>query len=329
MHIAIYHDACIPPRKYGGTERIIYWLAKALVQLEHQVTLIAQEGSHAPGTRFIAIPRSHPGSKMPPWEELIPEDADIVHLWSTPQPFPKKPFLVTIEGNGQLGEHFHSNTVFVSRKHAENHGSQCFVHNGIDPSDFQSEPVRDNYLVFLAKASWKVKNVKGACEVAKKAGIPLKIMGSRVRSWIPWRGIEYLGMVDDIRKRQVLKQARALLFPVRWHEPFGIAITEALASGCPVYGTPYGSLPEIVTPEVGHLSNRLDELVEAVLTQSIAPEKCIVRVHSGFTHLDMARRYLSLYTEVLTQGSLNQKAETLGFRGLVSAETLLPWHSSN
>src|SRR4051794_19647123 len=106
MHIVIYHDALIPPRKYGGTERIVFWLAKALVSLGQQVTLIAKEGSSVPGVQVI------PCSKDPesPWTRLIPKDADILHLWATPHPLPTQPFLVTIEGNGRQGESFHANT---------------------------------------------------------------------------------------------------------------------------------------------------------------------------------------------------------------------------
>src|SRR4051794_31762764 len=113
MHVVIYHEAIIPPQKYGGTERIVDWLAKALVTLGHRVTLIAKPGSHIPGVELIPFDRK----KNESWEELIPHSADILHLWATPHPNPKKPFLVTIEGNGRPGEKFHSNTVFVSRKH--------------------------------------------------------------------------------------------------------------------------------------------------------------------------------------------------------------------
>jgi len=331
MHIAIYHDALIPPQKYGGTERMVFWLAKALAALGHRVSLIAKPGSQVPGVETIPYRNTEHSS----WEDLVPPNVDIIHLRATPRTLPKKPFLVTIDGNGQPGEKFHSNTVFVSQKHAENHGSQYFVHNGIDPSDYESEELREDYFVFLAKASWKVKNLKGAVEIARRAGIEMKVMGSRIASGLPglpplsWRGIRYLGMVKDAEKKQVLKRARALLFPVRWHEPFGIAITEALASGCPVYGTPYGSLPEIITPDVGFLSNRAEELVEAVLNQKVSPAQCQARVRQGFTHLNMARRYLEFYQEILELGHLKQKADSLGLRSSFPADTLLPWFGVN
>src|SRR5689334_12845785 len=111
MHIAIYHNAHIPPAKYGGTERAIFWLTQALIALGNRVTLIVREGSFVEGAEVRPIPED--GTS---WESCIPEDADILHLWATPGSLPKKPFLITIEGNGRIGEVFHPNTVFVSRK---------------------------------------------------------------------------------------------------------------------------------------------------------------------------------------------------------------------
>jgi glycosyltransferase involved in cell wall biosynthesis len=330
MHIAIYHDALIPPRKYGGTERIVYWLAQALASLGERVTLIAREGSSVPGVNTIACPTD----PQTLWTTLVPKDADILQLWATPHHLPAQPFLVTIEGNGRVGEKFHANTVFVSRKHAERHGSKYFVHNGIDIAEFPCDEERGDYLVFLAKAAWKVKNLKGAIEVARAAGRPLKVMGSRDlpfhlnRYFTPrWKGVEYCGMLGDREKRKLLRRARGLLFPVRWHEPFGIAITEALASGCPVFGTPYGSLPEIITPDVGLLSPRAADLVRALKELNFSPQTCRERVTQGFTDIQMAKRYLELYREILANGALAQKADDLGLRGTEAPESLLPWQS--
>ena len=140
-----------------------------------------------------------------------------------------------------------------------------------------------------------------------------------------WKGVEYCGMLGDTEKRKILRKAKALLFPVRWHEPFGIAITEALASGCPVFGTPYGSLPEIVSPETGVLSDRAQDLVDALTKRTFSPMKCRERVTQGLTHIQMAERYLELYREILSHGKLNQSGADLGLRGTASPETLLPW----
>ncbi|HLD99263.1 MAG TPA: glycosyltransferase [Bdellovibrionota bacterium] len=328
MHIVLYHHAVIPPPKYGGTERVLYWLAKALVKKGHRVSLIAQEGSAIPpkyGVEVIPIARNESR-----WQDLVPNAADIIHLQSTPGKVPKKPFLVTIHGNGQPGEQFHPNTVFLSRKHAEIHNSTHFVYNGIDPDDYQCKPKRGDALVFLAKASWKVKNLKGAIRIARESRQRLEIMGSRdwpfqlhrIRPTI--RGIHYRGMCGDDEKRAVLSEAKALLFPVRWNEPFGLAPIEALASGCPVFGTPYGSLPELITPEIGFLSADSREHVRALLNRQFSPETCRKTVLDRFTHHHMATKYLEYYEQILNDGSLSclngQEPRTLGDSG-----ELLPW----
>ena len=99
------------------------------------------------------------------WEKLIPSDADIVHL-SYNYEFKQSeiPCLFTVHGNGQVGETFSTNTVFVSRKHARNHGSESFVYNGINFDEYPilnpKKEVAWNDFLFLAKASWRIKNLK-------------------------------------------------------------------------------------------------------------------------------------------------------------------------
>ncbi|HKI69383.1 MAG TPA: glycosyltransferase, partial [Verrucomicrobiae bacterium] len=268
MHVTLYKPGRrpIPPRLYGGTERVIYWLGKALIELGHQVTLIANAESCIPGAEMRVVA---PEEKDPcAWLKLVPDSTDLVHLWDTSEPDSKKPFIVTVEGNGQPEQKFHPNTVFVSRRHAANHGSCHFVYNGLDPAEYAFSERREDYAVFLAKARWKVKNFRGAVEVARRAGVELRVLGSRnwplnlQRLCPAIRGVRYYGMMGGWEKVQLLSRARCLIFPALWEEPFGIAITESLVSGCYVVGTPYGSLPEIITPKTGVLSANADELAE-------------------------------------------------------------------
>jgi Glycosyl transferases group 1 len=334
MHVTLYKPGKvpIPPRLYGGTERIIYWLGKALVELGHQVTLIANAQSKIPGAELRAISENETDARA--WLKLVPASTDIVHLWDTSQPNSEKPFVVTVEGNGQPGQKFHPNTIFISQKHAANHGSKHFVFNGLDPNDYTFSETRENYAVFLAKARWPVKNLPGAIEVARRAGIELRVLGSRnwplnlQKLFPPIRGVRYYGMIGGDEKRDLLARARCLIFPVRWHEPFGIALTEALVSGAFVAGTPYGSLPEIVAPEVGILSANANELAEAVKNpQGFSPQKCREHIlKNGFTHLDMARSYLRYYEAVLARGRLDDQDEPppMTAPGFIAKE-LLPW----
>jgi glycosyltransferase involved in cell wall biosynthesis len=334
MHVTLYKPGTIPipPRLYGGTERVIYWLGKALVELGHQVTLIANAESHIPGAELRVIAGDEKDPRA--WLQFLPDSTDIVHLWDTSEPNANKPFLVTVEGNGQPGQKFHPNTIFVSQKHAANHGSRHFVHNGLDAAEYALSEKRGDYAVFLAKARWKVKNFRGTDAVARRAGIELRVLGSRnwplnLQLLLPKiRGVRYYGMMGGTEKRDLLAKARCLIFPVRWHEPFGLSIIEALVSGAYVAGTPYGSLPEIVTPDAGVLSARGVDLAEAVKNpQRFSPQMCRERVlRGGFTHLDMARKYLGCYEQILTHGSLGEASEPPpATRPGFVAKQLLPW----
>jgi glycosyltransferase involved in cell wall biosynthesis len=268
------------------------------------------------------------------WLRLVPDSTDIVQLFETPARAVPKPFLVRIGGNGKPGERFHPNTIFVSRKHAANHGSRHFVHNGLDPAEYAFSEKRGDYAVFLAKARWPVKNFAGAARVARDAGLELRVLGSRnwplnlQRLLPPIRGVRYYGTMGGQEKRDLLARARCLIFPVRWEEPCANALNEALVSGCYVAGTPYGCLPEIVTPDVGVLSAKAEELADAVRhPERFDPVACRNRVlRGGFTHLDMAKKYLRYYEAILTHGRLGEAGEPAPFTqpGFV-AKQLLPW----
>ena len=334
MHITLCKTGKIPipPYGYGGTQRMVYWLGKALIELGHQVTLIANAQSYIPGAELRALPDDEKDPRA--WLRLIPDSTDLVHFHEPPTAPVNRPFLVTVHGNGQPGEQFIPNTVFVSRRHAANHGACHFVYNGLDPGEYSFAEQREDYAVFLAKASWPVKNLHGAVQVAHRARLELRVLGSRnwpvnlQRLLPPIRGVRYYGMIGGQKKRELLARARCLIFPVRWHEPFGIGLIEALVSGCYVAATPYGSLPEIVTSEAGVLSAQADELVEAVNSpQRFNPLACRDRVlRGGFTHLDCARGYLNYYERILTKGSLGEPGEPApATRPGFAANQLLPW----
>src|SRR5262249_49030304 len=143
MHITLYKSGRlpVPPPDYGGTQRVIYWLGKTLVELGHQVTLIAHPESHIPGAELR--PLSPDESDREAWIRLVPDSTDLIHLWDNDRPIAKKPCLVTVEGNGRSRREFTPNTVFVSRRHAANHGSTRYVYNGIDPADYAFSEMRE------------------------------------------------------------------------------------------------------------------------------------------------------------------------------------------
>src|SRR5688572_5172800 len=128
MRVALIHKAKFPVDGYGGTERVVWWLAKGLWELGHQVTLYCAEGSTCSFAKVVPIQDEH----IP----LDPSSFDCAHYFNTPKADYDYPFVVTIGGNGKKGELYSQNTVFVSRNHAERHGAVAFVHNGVDPSEY-------------------------------------------------------------------------------------------------------------------------------------------------------------------------------------------------
>jgi glycosyltransferase involved in cell wall biosynthesis len=126
------------------------------------------------------------------------------------------------------------------------------------------------------------------------------------------RHVRFQGMVDDRTKSQLMNASKGLVFPVTWHEPFGLAITESLFFGCPVFGTPYGSLPELVTPEVGVLSANEVDLIEAIKNVGqFNNHQCHEYARDRFNALVMAKEYVLKYEAVLNQHRLNPELGTI------------------
>lgn len=307
MIILFEHPEKVPVKNYGGTERILIWLMKELVLLGHKVYLIGHPESDVSkiGVTLIAKPK---GEKD--FRRYIPESVDIIHLFSNPQYDFDKPIIATLHGNGQVGEEFHRNTVFLSKKHAANHNSDIFVYNGIDLDEYPFNKNKvlgwENFL-FLAKASWKVKNLKHCILACKSLKKHLHIAGGRGINFSYY--IHYYGLVNQEKKLQLLNKCDALLWPVRWHEPFGIAVIEALAMGIPVISSPYGSLPELIKPDVGILCNNFAEFKEAISKMPKKFDPLFLRnyIAQNFTSKIMAQNYLKLYEKVLSGGALNSE----------------------
>ncbi len=289
-----------PVQGYGGGERIAYWLGKAQAQLGHQVIYLCKKVSTVPISFAKVIQVSENFDDLNPY---IPPGTDIVQLYGTPNFKLDYPFLVRIGGNGAEGETYLQNTIFLSASHAANHNWTEYVHNGLDLDEYPLQKEKEDYLFYLAKAAWIVKNLPGAIKIANKANINLQVGGGQAPFWS--KNIISHGTVDGQKKLKLLQNARALLFPIIWDEPFGIVSIEALACGTPVIATPRGSLPEIVDPSCGILANSFEELVEAVAkAKYFDPEACRNRVAEKFNHIYMAQQYLNYYSKILQNGSI-------------------------
>lgn len=308
MNILISSNTPLPVTKYGGIERHIWWFGQELNKLGHSVTFLTPEGTKSDFARVIIY------NPAMPLDKQIPDDIDIVQLNEKPLEALSKPYIVMNSGNRNDFEEFDINTVFVSKDHANRYQADAFVYNGLRLSDYErpsfSQP--RTHLHFLAKAAWRVKNVKGAIDIARKSRNKLNVMGgSRLNikmgfRFTPYPSISFYGMVGNDEKNRLMGASKGLLFPVLWHEPFGIAIIESLYMGCPVFGTPYGALPELVGEEFGFLSDKKSEIVAQLADIGrFNNKKCSEYVADNYTIEQTTKKYLKYYEMVLNKQNIN------------------------
>jgi len=307
INIVLFQNAYIPALKYGGTERVIYYLAEALDNFGHNVTLLVKGATKPTHIKIIVYDENRSVQSQ------IPKDTDIIHLHSIIDERLTIPYVVTIHGNPKNQDKLDLNSIFVSRNHADRHNSSSFVLNGLNWGDYSKvDLTRDrDYYHFLGKASWKVKNVKLAIDIAKKSNENIKILGGvrfNFKMGIRWtftKKASFYGMVGGELKDNLLNGSKGLIFPVLWNEPFGLAIIESLYFGAPIFGTPYGSLPELVDKNVGFLSSNRDELINAVKSNSFNAKMCNEYANDMFNSDIMAKEYLKKYYIVLNNNTLN------------------------
>ncbi|HLZ45489.1 MAG TPA: glycosyltransferase [Gemmatimonadales bacterium] len=278
-------------------------LVQGLAELGHRVSLLAPPETKLPGATWIDVPQK---VLLGPLDDLVarvPGDADVLHAHYPIQRLPAGiPFLQTMYGNMGSNPVVPPNNVFLSQNHARRHGGTSFVYAGLDPATFTFRSAKADYDLFIGRLH-SVKGYRWAIAGARRTGRRLLLAGG----WRPSfrRGIRYVGEVDGDRKRELLAGARCLWMPALWDEPFGLTLIEALFSGTPVLGTHRGSLPEIVTPDVGALCDSLEELIEASRTiQSRSAQACRAHALRYFTHVIMAEEYVRCYRHLMATGSL-------------------------
>lgn len=308
MNILISSNTTLPVTKYGGIERIVWWLGEELTKMGHKITFLTPEGTKSDFARVVIY---NPDISL---EKQIPDDIDILHLNEKPEEPLSKRYIVMNQGNRNNFDEFDINTIFVSKDHAARYQSEAYVYNGLKLEEYgrPSFTQKRTHLHFLAKAAWRIKNVKGAIEIARRSHNKLAVLGGTRLNikmgfrFTPYPSISFYGMIGGEEKNQLLNSSKGLLFPVLWHEPFGIAIIESLYMGCPVFGTPYGSLPELVTEEVGFLSDKKSELVAQIKDiGQFGNKKCSDYVADNFTIQQTTKQYLKYYEMVLNKKRIN------------------------
>jgi glycosyltransferase involved in cell wall biosynthesis len=325
----------VPPRLYGGIERIVDMLARELAARGHEVILFAHPASRTQG-RLVPWPGGSSRSRVDTLRNaaalaraVLTGRFDIVHSFSRvayltpilPLPIPK---LMTYQRgisrrSVRLGHALSHGTLHFSAisrwmmKDVEDIGSWHLVFNGVPLSlyDYRPDPGPGAPLVFLGR----VEEIKGphlAIEVARKAGLPLVIAGNvpeEHRGWfeaniaphVDGKQIVYRGPVDDIEKNELLGGARALLMPILWEEPFGIVMAEAMACGTPVIGFARGAVPEVVEDGVtGFVTADLEGMIAALGKLGIIQRgACRARVEQNFSDATVADAYLSVYRQMI------------------------------
>ncbi|HET7791118.1 MAG TPA: glycosyltransferase [Gemmatimonadales bacterium] len=302
MHVAVVSHYRLPVTGYGGGERVVVALCRGLTALGHRVTLIAASGTKLPDVTVVEVPPKHFKTQTPDVTPFLPRDADVVNFHFVFRGTLPLPFAQTIQGNLRAGQAAPPHAIFVSANHARRSGSESFVYNGLDPSEFIFRAEKDDYDLFLGRLH-SVKGYQWAVEGAKRSGRRLLLAGG----WRPsFTGrIRYVGEVGGRKKAELLASARCLWMPALWDEPFGLTTIEALFSGTPVLATRRGALPEVVTPEVGALCDTLDEMIGAASTiHTRDPRACRAHAERYFTHLAMAKEYARLFDGLLATGRL-------------------------
>lgn len=302
LHVVLYYPARLPVAGYGGSERVVVWLARGLVELGHRVTLLAYPGSNVTEASLVEIdPRSAKREGGVDLAPFLPPGVDVVHAHVPVRPLPSGiPFLWTFHGNATPGRVMPPSTVALSADHARRHGVSRWVHNGLDPSEYRFEPTKGDRDLFLGRLH-SIKGWRWAITGARRAGRRITIAGG----WRPslQSGVHFAGSVSGTRKTDLLAESACLWMPAQWDEPFGLTTIEAMVSGTPVLGTRRGALPEIVTSTCGALGDTLDELVALRPgLDALDPEAVRDRVLDAFTHRTMAAGYERLYREAIGRG---------------------------
>ncbi len=318
MNIVMVCPSVIPAKLYGGTERVVWDLGKELVKMKHNVRFLAPKSSYCDFTELAVI------NPDKPLNSQIPESADIVHFHFPIKENISKPYIITIHGNGRLGEEFDINSIFVSKNHANRHNSSSFVYNGLDWDEYKKPDFKSDRMIFhfLGNAAWKVKNLKGAIKVCKKAGEKIAVIGgSRISTKMGLKinlslNAKFYGMLDNNNKSQIMNLSKGLVFPVLWHEPFGLAIIESMYYGCPIFGTTYGSLPELINNKCGVLSTKMLEIENALKNVGdFNKQEISDYAATNFNSKKMALSYLENYEKVINGKKLNK------YKPKISAET--------
>src|SRR5438477_2030863 len=327
----------VPPKHYGGTERIVSYLTEELVSSGHEVTLFAS-GDSVTNARLIApcrrSLRKNERCKDPVGREVLlldhlvehSSEFDVIHFPTGYVHLPISrylpvPHLTTLHGRLDtpdfvaVHDRFRDEPLIsisnAQRQPLHRANWQATIYHGLPKDLFQFYPDRGDYLGFLGRISPE-KGIERAIEIAKRVGMPLKIAAKvdradrryfkrAVEPLLNQSGLEWIGEISDEEKNKFLGNAYALLFPIDWPEPFGLVMIEAMACGTPVIAYDRGSVPEVMENGVtGFVVRDLDDAAKAVRNVGNLSRACCREVfEKRFTASRMANDYAETYERIM------------------------------
>lgn len=329
----------VPPRLYGGTERVVHWLTEELVELGHDVTLFASGDSHTTARLEAAWPKAlrldgsvrDPNALHMVMLERVRRkcdngEFDFLHFHLDYYPFSlfsrqPTPFLTTLHGRLDLPEHQPVFSTFSSIPVISISNSQRrpvpharwlrTIHHGLPERLLTPQPIRPSYLAVLGRIAPE-KGVDRAIKIAIRCGIPIKIAAKvdhadeeyyheLIRPMMDHPLVEYIGEISDREKPDFLSGAIGLLVPIDWPEPFGLVMIEAMACGTPVIAFNRGSVAEIVDDgRTGYVVE--DEISAVAAVDRLATlDRTAIRTEfeRRFTARRMALDYIEAYRSLV------------------------------
>lgn len=333
----------VPPKLYGGTERVVSYLTEGLVEQGHDVTLFASGDSKTKARLIPATPRSlrldknciDPLAHHLALVDRVLESADefdVIHFHIDYLHFPStrrcpKPHVTTLHGRLNFPDLFavyrrFSKTPVVSISDAQREplpwlNWQGTVYHGLPRDLYAFSPQSEGYLAFVGRISPE-KRVDRAIEIARRCNRKLRIAAKidkadseyferEIRHLIEGAAdVEFIGEIGESEKSEFLGKAEALLFPIDWPEPFGLVMIESMACGTPVIAWNCGSVPEVIEHgETGFICESIDEAVEAVeQVGQLSRSQCRAGFNRRFEAARMASDYVRIYQRLTGQVEL-------------------------
>jgi len=329
----------VPPKLYGGTERVVSWLTEELVRLGHDVTLFASGDSMTTAKLVAACPESlrlspesvdHLAHQIVQIEQVLrhKDDFDLIHFHIDYLHYPlsrreRYSHVTTLHGRLDIPDlvplyEVYGDMPVISISNSQRDplpqlNWQGTVYHGLPIENYKFYRKSGEYLAFLGRTSPE-KGLDRAIEIARSAGMPLKIAAkidesdqeyfeTVIEPLLNRDDVEFVGEIGYPEKNEFLGKAAALLFPIAWPEPFGLVMIEAMACGTPVIAYPFGSVPEVVQDGIsGYVVADEAGVVEAVKRIHKIDRKQVRRhFEQNFTANRMALDYLKIYERMVSR----------------------------